>query len=160
MKLYKKKDGEFLYWETWDNDDGKSATVHWGNVGEQGKSKEIFSTTQCDFKDIVQEEIYNFVEHGYDEIDLNDHAVLIIEYKVDGMGTSFDLEKRHAIQDRMQGILGWTGLGHCDGGSIGSGTMEICCLVVDFEIAKQVIMADLEETEFADYTKIYNENVE
>lgn len=40
-------------------------------------------------------------------------------------------------------MLGWTGLGHVDGGSIGSGTMEVGCEVVDFE-----------NSEFRDYKEI------
>ncbi len=57
----------------------------------------------------------------------------------------------------MNETLGWSGLGHCDGGSIGSGTMEVCCFVVDFDIAKSVIEADLKSTEFDDYSRIYDE---
>ena len=53
----------------------------------------------------------------------------------------------------MDETLGWTGLGHCDGGSIGSDTMEVCCLVVDFDTAAKAIEADLRGTEFADYTR-------
>lgn len=74
------------------------------------------------------------------------------------MGTDTDLDKRYSLQDRMNETLGWTGLGNCDGGSIGSGTMEVCCFVVDFGIAKKVIERDLRETEFADYTRIFDEN--
>jgi hypothetical protein len=57
----------------------------------------------------------------------------------------------------MDEALGWTGLGRCDGGSIGSGTMEVCCFVVDFEIARWVISADLAGTEFAAFTRILEE---
>ena len=60
----------------------------------------------------------------------------------------------------MDEVLGWTGLGHCEGGSIGSGTMEVCCFVVDFDIAKKVIETKLKDTEFADYTRIFDENAE
>ena len=60
----------------------------------------------------------------------------------------------------MNETLGWAGLGHCDGGSIGSDTMEVCCFVVDFDIAKSVIEADLQGTEFADFTRIYDEGAE
>ena len=56
--------------------------------------------------------------------------------------------------------MGWTGLGHCDGGSIGSGAMEACCFVVDFEIAKRVVAAALSDTPFADFTRIYDEEAE
>lgn len=74
------------------------------------------------------------------------------------MGTAIDLKKRHALENKMNGILGWAGLGHCDGGSIGSGTMEVCCFVVDFPIAKRVIEEKLKETEFSDYSRIFDEN--
>jgi len=60
----------------------------------------------------------------------------------------------------MNETLGWTGLGACDGGSIGSGSMEVCCFVVDFNAAKQVIEADLEGTEFGDYSRIYDEGID
>ncbi|HYX51974.1 MAG TPA: hypothetical protein VE783_00880 [Candidatus Limnocylindrales bacterium] len=41
---------------------------------------------------------------------------------------------------------------------MGSGTMEVCCFVVDFEGAKAVIEADLAGTNFSNYTRIYDEN--
>jgi hypothetical protein len=66
----------------------------------------------------------------------------------------------HELEDRMNETLGWTGLGNCDGGSIGSGTMEVCCFVVDFKIAKHVIEEDLKNTRFADYSRIYDERVD
>ncbi|WP_346823269.1 hypothetical protein [Rapidithrix thailandica] len=46
----------------------------------------------------------------------------------------------------MDRTLGWTGLGHTDGGSIGSGIMEVGCIVVDFELAKKLIEQDLKDT--------------
>lgn len=73
------------------------------------------------------------------------------------MGDVEDLDKRHRLEDKMNETLGWTGLGMCDGGSIGSGTMEVCCYVVDFDIAKRVIEEDLKGTEFEGYTKIVKE---
>ena len=75
------------------------------------------------------------------------------------MGNTEDVNKRNRLIDRMNETLGWTGLGHCDGGSIGSGSMEVCNFVVDFEIAKQVVEKDLASTEFANYIRIFNENV-
>ena len=73
------------------------------------------------------------------------------------MGTAEDVEKRTRLQDKMDDVLGWTGLGHCDGGSIGSGTMEVCCYVIDFETAKSVIQENLKGTEFSNYTRIFEE---
>ncbi|MEO1489379.1 MAG: hypothetical protein AAFR88_08100 [Pseudomonadota bacterium] len=82
----------------------------------------------------------------------------MIEYSVDGMGSEQDLDKRHRLEDRMNETLGWTGLGMCDGGSIGSGSMEVCCFVVDYDLAKRVIEMDVQNTEFRDYTRIYLED--
>ena len=38
LKLYRLKDNQLWYWETWDKDE-KTAIVHWGIVGEQGQNK-------------------------------------------------------------------------------------------------------------------------
>jgi hypothetical protein len=85
---------------------------------------------------------------------------LLVEYPVDGMGNAKDVDKRHRLEDKLNEVLGWTGLGHCDGGSIGSGTMEACCYVADFEVAAAVIRKALIGTEFADFSRIYDENEE
>lgn len=60
----------------------------------------------------------------------------------------------------MNETLGWTGLGFCDGGSIGSGTMEVCNFVVDFEIAKAIIEKGIKGSEFENFTRIYDEEAE
>ena len=96
------------------------------------------------------------INEGYSEFNEDDYVYLEIEFKIDGFGTEEDLEKRHKLEGKMNEILGWTGLGHCDGVSIGSGTMEVACLVVDFEIAKRVVEESLKNTEFNNYTRIFN----
>lgn len=100
------------------------------------------------------------IADGFAEFAEDDHRSLLVEYEVDGFGTDADLEKRHSLEDRMNDLLGWTGLGHCDGGSIGSGTMEVCCLVVDFDKAKLVIEADLAGTAYSNFTRIYDDDDE
>lgn len=59
--------------------------------------------------------------------------VLLVEYVVEGMGAEADLEKRHELEDILNESLGWSGLGHCDGGSIGSGTMEVAVMSLTFK---------------------------
>jgi hypothetical protein len=157
LKLYKRIDNEIFYWETWDKDP-KTGIIHWGKVGEKGDDKEIKSGFFSNFRKEIQKEINKTLSEGFQEIDIDEHYTLLIEYKVDGMGTPEDLKKRTRLQSRMDGTLGWTGLGHCDGGSTGSGTMEVCCFVVDFEIAKNIIEQNLKGTEFGDYSRIYDEN--
>lgn len=157
LKLYKFTDSKKEYWETWDNDDS-SHTVHWGELGTTGQSKEVKGSLLKKPEKIIQKEIDEMVSSGFRPID--DEYTLLIEYAVEGMGSKEDVEKRHRLQDRMNETLGWSGLGHCDGGSIGSGTMEVCNFVVDFEVAKRVIERDLKGTEFENYTRIYDEEAE
>ena len=157
LKLYKQIDNQLHYWETWDKDD-KTAIVHWGIVGQTGQNKEVKSGVFSNFRKQVQKEIDEKIKEGYNEFDESKVAFLEIEYKVEGFGTEQDLDKRHRLEDKMDAVLGWTGLGQTDGGSIGSGTMEVGCVVVDFEIAKKVIEEKLKNTEFADYSRIFKMN--
>lgn len=154
FKLYKVKDNQLYYWETW-NKDEKTAIVHWGKVGERGEDKEVKGNFFSNFKKKVLKEIAEKVKEGYAEFDKDKISFLEIEYIIDGFGTEQDLEKRHKLEAKMDEVLGWTGLGHTDGGSIGSGTMEVGCIVVDFDIAKKVIEEKLKGTQFANYSRIY-----
>jgi hypothetical protein len=157
LKLYRFTNGKKEYWETWDNDNG-THEIHWGELGARGESKSIKSSLFKKSEAIIQKEIDSLISQGYQPVEDDDHSTLLIEYTVDGMGTEQDVEKRHRLEERMNETLGWTGLGACNGGSIGSGTMEVCNYVVDFEIAKSVIEKDLAETEFSNYTRIFVEN--
>jgi len=157
LKLYKNINGQLHYWETWDVNE-KSGMIHWGIVGEKGQDKVIESGLFSNFTKKIQSEVDVLVKDGYHQIEDEDHSILLIEYQVDGMGTPQDIDKRTRLQSRMDDTLGWTGLGNCDGGSIGSGTMEVACFVVDFKIAKDIIEKDLKGTEFENYIRIYDEN--
>ncbi|MDP4209601.1 MAG: hypothetical protein Q8928_12380 [Bacteroidota bacterium] len=157
IKLYKLIDNQLNYWETWDKDN-KTAIVHWGIVGQRGQDKEIKGGLFSNFRKSVQKEIDEKLKEGYAEFDESKMSFLEIEYKIDGFGTEQDLDKRHRLEERMDQVLGWTGLGHTDGGSSGSGTMEAGCVVVDFDIAKKVIEENLKNTEFANYTRIFKMN--
>ncbi len=155
LKLYKRVDGVLYYHEAWLN--GKTVYEHWGIAGERGDTKEHPLPKDKDDEDAILDVLTSAAKAGYQPIDMEDHATLLIEYAVDGMGTGEDVDKRHALEDRMSEMLGWTGLGVCDGGSIGSGTIEVCCYVADFDLAKRVIVDDLAATEFSNFTRIYNE---
>ena len=156
LKLYKRTGARINYHEAWVS--GSKIVEHWGKLGERGNTREHSCDGNLDDDQNLEKVLADARAKGFVEIDLDDHATLLIEYSVEGMGSTEDLEKRHELQDRMNETLGWTGLGLCDGGSIGSDTMEVCCFVVDFEIAKAIISEDLKNTEFADYTRIYDEN--
>lgn len=154
LKLYKLTGDTKMYWESWE-EEGGGHIVHWGRLGTKGDTRQIKRPMFGSIEDKLRREIEQAMADGYAEIPDDDHAVLLIEYPVDGMGTASDLEKRHRLEDRMNETLGWTGLGHCDGGSIGSGTMEVFCIVVDSDLAKSAIEEDLGGSEFSGYSRIY-----
>lgn len=156
LKLYKHTEEAFRYHEAWV--DGSIIYEHWGIVGETGETREHTLPDGTDEEQAVIEVLASAVATGFRPIDFEEHAALLIEYTVDGMGSNEDLDKRHALEERMNETLGWTGLGACDGGSIGSGTMEVCCFVVDFDIARRTIESDLAGTEFSDFNRIYDES--
>lgn len=153
LKLYKKIDNQLHYWETWQKDK-KTTIVHWGIVGQRGQDKEVKSGLFSNSHKALQKEINSKLKEGYSEFDEDDFIFLEIEYKIDDFGTDQDLDKRYRLEEKMDELLGWTGIGHTDGGSIGSGTMEVGCIVVDFDIAKKVIEEKLKDTEFGNYSRI------
>ena len=159
LKLYRISNDGKEYWETWEESAG-THRVHWGELGTVGESKIVKSTFASKAERTIQKEVDDLVAVGFNPIAPENHAILIIEYRIDGMGSGDDLSKRHQLEDRMNETLGWTGLGVCDGGSIGSGTMEVCNFVVDFDVAEKVIKEDLVGTEFANYSRIYREDIE
>jgi hypothetical protein len=158
IKLYNKSDTGIRYHEAWVADG--SVVEHWGILGTEGETREHPLPPKSDETAALEEVLADARGRGFCELDDDEFHVLLIEYAVDGMGNSNDLAKRHALQARMDETLGWTGLGHCDGGSIGSGTMEVCCLVVDFDTARSVIESDLANSPFANFTRIFDEDAD
>jgi hypothetical protein len=156
LKLYRREGGKVMaYHEAWTH--GSKITEHWGALGERGQTREHRLNKKLSEEENIRQVLANSIKAGYEPMNDDGHATLLIEYPIEAMGSKNDLDKRHALEERMKETLGWTGLGNCDGGSIGSGTMEVCCFVVDFDTAKRVVENDLKDTKFADYSRIYDE---
>jgi hypothetical protein len=155
IKLYKRIGGILHYHEAWEADG--QIVEHWGCVGERGEQQlHRVQRGQSD-EEAISAVLAGAQANGFEEYDEDKQVTVLVEYLIEGMGTSKDLEKRHKLEERMNETLGWTGLGSCDGGSIGSGTMEVCCFVVDEGVAKRVIADDLKGTPFGDYSRIFEE---
>lgn len=150
IKLYTKQDNILHYWETWDKTP-KSGIIHWGIVGERGSTKIVRASGQTKFRALIQAEIAKKRAEGFTEPDTE--SILVVEYEAKIMNAA-RLKKLHRLEERLDQLMGWTGLGHADGNGFGFRKMDVSVVVVDFEIAKSVIEYDLDSTEFAKYLSI------
>ena len=159
VKLYLRENGRITrYREAWIH--GSKVMQHWGPLGQRGTSLDKPRDRSLSDEQNIAKFLDPWRTEGYTELGPTDEWILEVAYRIDGFGTTKELDKRHALQDRLNELLGWTGLGHVDGGSTGSGTMEAACFVVDPELAKKVIEEDLRGTEFGDFSEIRAERAE
>lgn len=158
LKLYKQIDGKLHYNEAWAEPENGAIVEHWGVVGEKGEMRIHPLAPNSDEDEAISSVLSGAVKSGFAPFNEDDMRILLVEYAVEGMGTKTDVQKLQDLEGVLNESLGWTGLGHCDGNSIGSGTMEACCYVVDFEMAKSILAKDLAGTAFSDYTRIYEED--
>lgn len=141
LKLYKQQDDKTLYWATWSND--QFITIQKGVLGDAGAMDTFIISKEVDA--LIAKETARLRAQGYTEIEPEKSVSLIIQYQIEGWGTDDDLDKRNEVMDLMDDCLGRTGLGHCDGGDMGSGTANIFCPVVDSYLARDVIVKCLAE---------------
>ena len=154
IKLYKRSGQQTVYWEAWDA--GKRVvTLHWGTLGETGDTKDVQIPRGENAEVVIDRESQDPRSNDYAEIDIEDHAQIIVQFKTsDAWGDSDDVKKRHAVENILNECLGWTGNGHCDGGDIGSGTINVFSFVVDPYLAKNTIIEAFKRNNLIDGTII------
>ena len=150
IKLYKKHDDTLYYWQAWSRTT-KVGVINQGIVGESGPKEIIRAKNKTEFESVIQERIIAARQEGFSEA--TTEAILVIEYEAENM-TANKLKKLHRLGDHLDYLVGYTGLGAFDGNGYGFGKMDVSVTVVDFEIAKRVIAADLEDTVFGNYLSI------
>jgi hypothetical protein len=143
IKLYKRDGAQTRYWEAWSN--AGIVIIHWGQLGDKGRVKQVRLKKGQKADSVIKEAARQFRGDGFRAIPTGKHAEVVVQYRTEGWGSVKDLEKRHKIEDIFNECLGWTGNGHCDGGDIGSGSINIFSLVVDSELAKETIIAELKK---------------
>ncbi|HEY3800080.1 MAG TPA: hypothetical protein VGL58_17160 [Caulobacteraceae bacterium] len=147
FKRYRRSTAGLEYREAWPADD--SVIEHWGRCGERGETREHPAPAAKDQLKVLRRLKAAAASDGFKTIPISRHAQLIVQRAVVGMGTPQDLEERHALESFLDEQTGWLGLGHCDGGSIGSGAMEAFCVVVDAEIASAALAPELAKSRFS-----------
>jgi hypothetical protein len=138
IKLYKKLDSTFLYWETWSLDD-KSATIHFGQLGNLGQQLNVGTASNVQLKEKINSAINRKIAEGYAEIPLEKQFTVTITFRLETWGIPADLDRREQIRNILTEHLGWTGNGACNDGDIGSGEMTLYADVIDPYLAVMTI---------------------
>ena len=122
---------------------GNAVIEHWGLLGKRGEVREHSADPDLNDVENLEHVLAEPRANGFEPFPPDDHVTVVVEYPLKSRNSANDLARRHGVEDRVNELLGWTGLGVCDGGSIGSGTMEIFCIVVDAEVAMDVLRRNL-----------------
>ena len=150
FKLYQRVDGRLNYYEAWPTEG--AVVGHRGVCGERGEVRDHPTPDAKAQTKVLKTLKAEARAQGFRPIAPSRHVGLLVEVAIDGFGEPSDIDRRHALENFLNDLTGWLGLGHCDGGSIGSGAMEAYCLVADFPVAKAAIEAALAQSPFADFT--------
>lgn len=154
FKFYRRdQDGRLHYREAWFAE--TKVIEHWGVCGERGENRAHETPSSSDASRVLSNLSRSARADGYRPVQERKMRTLILEFSVDGSGSPKDLERRHALEAHFDQLVGWLGLGHVDGGAIGSNVMEIAIRVVDFEIARVALEAATRGTKGGGFTRIY-----
>ena len=131
--------------EYWDARlEGRHVTVHTGPVGEPDSSR-VSSPPPGETPVAHLKRLSTEAEaSGFAELPDDSFVQLQIQWQVQGWGSVSDLDFRHHVEDDLDACLKWTGNGCCDGGDIGSGTINVFCFVVAVPAAIQSVLRALE----------------
>lgn len=150
FRLYQRVGGQLCYHEAWPAED--CVMEHRGVCGERGQIRDHPAPDAKAQTGVLKTLKAGARALGFRPIAPSRHHGLLVEVAIDGFGKADDVDRRHALEDFLDEVTAGLGLGHCDGGSTGSGSMEAYCLVVDFPLAKAAIETALAGSPFADFT--------
>lgn len=142
LKVYRTIEGVTEYWESW-NERGE-AFVRSGKVGEKAEIRKYSMKDSRQAAEMIKE-VERVEKSGFTPRNMEDFVQIVIHYRLERWGSGQDHERRVKIEDSMNECLTSTGLGYCDGGDIGSGTMNIFCEVVDAAVAERIIVGNLKD---------------
>ena len=130
------------YWESWN--EGTEAFIRSGKVGEISEIRKFTMKDPRQASEMMKE-IERVQNSGFTPREMEQMIQVVIHYRLERWGSTLDHDRRVKIEDLMNDCLIASGLGFCDGGDIGSGTINIFCEVVDAEVAERIIVDKLRE---------------
>jgi hypothetical protein len=92
--------------------------------------------------------------------EIREHKTLIVQYRTEGWGSSQDLEMRWTVESLLDECLKSMSNGYCDGGDIGSGTINIFLSVLDPHRATEAVIEALRKAQLLEGATIALEDEE
>jgi len=146
IRLLKKGEKEWGFWEAWYEEKEALYAVHVGTVGEKGGQYSVLSDQAAGNNlQALQEWINEMKEEGYVEVTKEDLQPLHVQFF---HLNAEDVETRYRIEQILDECLGTTGNGHCDGGDDSRGGLVFICRVLQIDQAVVDVRQALRETSF------------
>lgn len=146
FKLYRRDGTGLAYREAWA--DKEAVVEHWGICGEIGSTRQHPAADDAEKRELLVALKKQAAVAGFSSISFADHGKIVARKPTVEARWEADLDLRYELQDALDRELGWTGLGHCDGGSTGGGSMEVFCFVVDIEAGLAAVNRQLANPRF------------
>jgi hypothetical protein len=143
IELYKRDRDGVQYWRAWRYK--RIVVIHWGRAGEIGRTHQIRLRKGQAAEAVMEEAARKPTAEGYGAVNDDDYLTVVVQFRLEGWGSVPDLDKRHQMEELLTQCLAATCNGFCDGGDIGSGEMNIFCLVLNPEAAKRALVSTLKK---------------
>lgn len=145
------------YHEVWVELNPRRIVEHWGMLGTRGDT----DAHRIKLLRSLEKQIDDLLDParalGFSEIDPSAYQTLVVEYLLSDEWRGDDALKIKEAEDALTEVLGWTGLGTCEGETVTETAIEFTCRVLDLDLATSRIAEQMTDTEFADYSRIYSE---
>lgn len=159
FRLFKRDENGVVaaYHEVWVELKPRRIVEHWGMVGTRGDTDAHRIKLLRSLEKQVDDLLDPARALGFSEIEPGDYQTLVVEYLLSDAWRRDDELKIRAAEDALTEVLGWTGLGTCEGETVTDRAIELTCRVLDPALAEVRIREQMTGTEFADYSRIYQE---
>ena len=159
FRLFKRDENSVIaaYHEVWVELKPRRIVEHWGMLGTRGDTYAHRIKLLRSLEKQVDDLLDPARALGFIEIEPGDYQTLVVEYQISDDWRRDDVLKIQEAEDALTEVLGWTGLGMCEGDTIMETAIELTCRVLDPELATVRITEQLADTEFSDYSRIYQE---
>lgn len=137
IRMLKKNETRWSYWEVWYEETEHLYTIHYGNVGEVGEHFAVVAE-QIEGRpdEVLQSWTAEMKEQGYQVMKTNDFHPMIVHFP---QLCQSEIEMRYLIEQLLDECLGKTGNGHSDGGEDSERTLAVICRVIDTKKAAAAV---------------------